>query len=115
HPRVVVSAGAHQASGVDGDLLRGWYPFDVLHFPFRSREQSDRKYRKTWTGWEQNLRGDLARARQASDEGRLGAMWERIALDDGNVQRGLAAGSLVTDLRLRNAFRRIRETGDAPV
>src|SRR5262249_38290439 len=66
-------------------------------------------------GLEQNLRGDLARARQASDEGRLGAMWERIALDDGNVQRGLAAGSLVTDLRLRNAFRRIRETGDAPV
>jgi len=112
-PRVVVPGGAHDVLGVDGELLRCWYPFDVLHFPFRSREQTDRKYRKTWTGWERNLRGDLARAREASDHGRTGAMWDRIALDDGDVLRGLEAGSLTTDLRLRDAFRRMSTT-DAP-
>ena len=110
-PRVVVPAGAHDVFGVDGELLPCWYPFDILHFPFRSRQQSDRKYRKTWTGWERNVRGDLARAREASEQGRAGAMWDRIALGDGDVLRGLDAGSLANDLRLRDAFRRMSETG----
>jgi hypothetical protein len=39
-------------------------------------------------------------------------MWDRIALDEAEVRRGLAAGSLVRDVRLRNSFRRLRERGD---
>jgi glycosyl transferase family 2 len=108
-PRVVISGGgAHRVFGL-GEAPTGWYPLDILHFPFRSREQSGRKYRKTWTGWERNLRGDLARARRASDEGRTGAMWDRIALDEKDVREGIEAGSLIADVRLRDAFRRIRE------
>jgi hypothetical protein len=107
-PAVQVAEGSHQVFGAEGEVLRAWYPFDVLHFPFRSREQSARKYRKTWTGWERNLRGDLARARTASDLGRPNAMWDRIALDDATLQRGLGAGWLITDVRLRDAFRRLR-------
>ena len=113
-PRVVVEkGGGHQVYGVEGESLRSWYPLEVLHFPFRSREQTDRKYRKTWTGWERNPRGDLARARQASDRGTAGAMWDRIALDDVEVHRGLEAGSLVTDVRLRDAFVQMPEVGNA--
>ena len=114
-PRVVMQkGGGHQVFGVEGDSLRAWHPFEVLHFPFRSREQSVTKYRKTWTGWERNLRGDLARARSASDQGRIDAMWTRIALDDAAVRRGLEAGWLVVDVRLRDAFRRLRGTGGQP-
>jgi hypothetical protein len=104
---VVAKGGGHQVHGVEGESLRSWYPLEVLHFPFRSSEQLERKYRKTWTGWERNPRGDLARARKASEQGRSRAMWDRIALDGVTVRRGLDAGSLVTDVRLRDAFRRL--------
>ena len=108
NPNVVISTGgAHRVFGL-GEATSGWYPLDVLHFPLRSREQSARKYRKTWTGWQSNLRGDLARARRVSDEGRPGAMWERIALGEVSLRNGLESGSLVTDVRLRDAFRRLR-------
>jgi hypothetical protein len=109
HDVVISSGGAHRVFGV-GEAPGGWYPLDVLHFPFRSREQSARKYRKTWTGWESNLRGDLARARNVSDEGRSEAVWDRVVLRDGEVRSGLDSGALVTDTRLRDAFRRTGES-----
>ena len=115
NPRVEIQkGGGHQVFGLEDAVLRTWYPLDVLHFPFRSRTQSMRKYRKTWTGWEHNLRADLARARHASDEGRPNAMWDRIALDDAAVHRGLSKGWLVSDVRLRDAFERLRRTDGAP-
>lgn len=107
HPNVVV-AGGHQVFGHPWRLLRGWYPLEVLHFPLRSREQCAGKYRKTWTGWEENLRGDLARAREAAEHGRPHAIWERVALDESLVDRGLAEGSLVSDTRLRDRLRALR-------
>ena len=108
-PTVVVQkGGGHQVFGIEGGTLRAWYPLDVLHFPFRSRVQSMRKYRKTWTGWQRNLRGDIARARQVSEIDSGDAVWDRIALNDAARERGLAEGRLVTDVRLRDAFRRMR-------
>jgi hypothetical protein len=104
-PRVVVSGGAHQVFGVRGAVLRAWHPLEVLHVPFRSRAQSATKYRNAWTGWKGNPRGDLARARQASDEGRDAVVWDRVALSDAECERGLRAGSLVSDPRLRDALR----------
>jgi hypothetical protein len=106
----IQKGGGHQVFGLGDGVLRTWYPLHVLHFPFRSRTQSMHKYRKTWTGWEHNLRADLARARQASDEGRNSAMWDRIALDGAALQRGLREGWLVSDVRLRDAFERLRRT-----
>jgi Glycosyl transferase family 2 len=115
NPRVEIQkGGGHQVFGLGDGVLRTWYPLDVLHFPFRSRTQSMDKYRKAWTGWEHNLRADLARARQASDEGRHGAMWDRIALDNVAVQRGLREGWLVLDVRLRDAFERLRRARGDP-
>jgi hypothetical protein len=109
-PAVVVGeGGSHQVYGVPGRLLREWYPLEVLHFPLRTREQSARKYRKTWTGWEQNLRGDLARARQASAKGDSDVIWDRVALDGDAVARGLAEGSLVADTRVRDVLVHLRE------
>ena len=105
-PDVVVGGGgAHQVFGVRGGVLRAWHPLEVLHVPFRSRAQSATKYRKAWTGWAGNPRGDLARARQGHDEGRDSAVWDRVALSDAECERGLLAGSLVHDTRLRDALR----------
>ena len=86
-------------------MLDAWFPLEVLHFPLRSEEQCARKYRKTWTGWSENLRADLARAMRASAEGGLNPIWDRVALDDSDIERGLADGSLVSDVRVRDAAR----------
>ena len=105
HSGAVVGGGGHQVFGLPWPLFRAWHPVEIFHLPLRSREQCARKYRKTWTGWEQNLRGDLARARIASDEGRDDAIWERVALGRADVERGLAERWLATDTRLRDALR----------
>jgi Glycosyl transferase family 2 len=101
---VVVLSGGHQVVGVCGEQLTAWHPLEILHFPLRSREQCARKYEKTWTGWESNLRGDLARAHLRAGADRVDAMWERIALDEDAVQRGIAEHSLLVDTRLRDAL-----------
>lgn len=101
----VVVAGAHQVFGLPRPLFRGWYPLEVLHLPLRSREQCAAKYRKVWTGWQDNLRGDLARAHAVAEDGRPDAMWDRVAVHDVELKRGLEEGSLVRDTRLRDALR----------
>jgi Glycosyl transferase family 2 len=104
HPRALVAGGGHQVFGLPWPLFTDWHPLEVLHFPLRSREQYARKYEKTWTGWPENLRGDLARAREVAEQGRPEAMWARVALSDLEIRQGLAAGSLVRDTRLRDAL-----------
>jgi hypothetical protein len=104
HPGAIVAGGGHQVFGLPRPLFTDWYPLEVLHFPLRSREQYARKYEKTWTGWPENLRGDLARAREVAEQGRPEAMWARVALSDAEIRQGLAAGSLVRDTRLRDAL-----------
>jgi Glycosyl transferase family 2 len=105
HPEVVVRDGSHRVFGVPWRILDTWFPLEVLHFPLRSEEQCARKYRKTWTGWSENLRGDLARAMQESPETGRNPIWDRVALDDSDIERGLVDGSLVSDVRIRDAAR----------
>jgi hypothetical protein len=104
HPQVIVAGGGHQVFGLPWPLFTDWHPLEVLHFPLRSREQYARKYEKTWTGWPENLRGDLARAREVAEQGRPKAMWARVGLGNAEIRQGLAAGSLVRDTRLRDAL-----------
>ena len=77
--------------------------------PLRTPAQCARKYEKTWLAWEQNLRGDLARARVLHDEARLDFFYDRVVVDDAAVERGLDEGSVVIDTRLRDALRRIAD------
>jgi hypothetical protein len=109
HREVLVRDGSHRVFGLPWRRLDSWFPLEILHFPLRSEAQCARKYRKTWTGWAENLRGDLARARQASAEGHRDPIWDRVALDDSDVERGLAKGLLVPDVRLRDALRLLRD------
>ena len=111
HPDVLVRDGSHRVFGLPWHRLDSWFPLEILHFPLRTEAQCGRKYRKTWTGWAENVRGDLARARQASAEGRRDPIWDRVALDDSDVELGLADGSLVSDVRVRDAVRLLRNEG----
>ena len=99
-------------SGLSWPLLGGSFPLEILHMPFRSREQCAQKYRRTWTGWAVNLRGDLARARMLTEEGRADAIWESVAVDGTMRERGLAAGVFVLDVRLRDALRALPKGPD---
>ena len=105
----VLGPGNHSVVGVPFDWLPGWRPIELLHFPLRSAAQCARKYEKTWLAWDENLRGDLARARAFSDDERSESFYQRVVVDDETLERGLADGSLVVDTRLRDALRAIDE------
>jgi Glycosyl transferase family 2 len=109
HRDAVVQQGNHRVSGLPHPELPGWSPVEVLHFPLRSREQSARKHQFVWTSWLVNLRGDLARAKSMWESGRLERYYESISVDNAMLRRGLAAGSLVEDVRLRDALRALRD------
>ena len=111
HPEIVVEQGNHEVSGAGLDTLRTWYPIELLHFPLRSPEQIARKHQNTLAAWQENLRGDLARARSLAKQGTSDAFYERVALDDAAIENGLAAGLLVEDTRLRDALRTFRDGG----
>ncbi len=112
HPKAVVSNGNHEVRGVPGVSLRGWFPIELLHFPLRSSEQAARKYKKTWLGWERNPRADLARARSAADNGQTRSIYERVAVGQAELERGLGNGSLVHDTRLNEVLRAIDGADD---
>ena len=105
HAGVVVGPGNHSVAGLPFALHRGGNPLEVLHLPLRSREQCARKYEKTWRAWDVNLRGDLAIAKAAWEQGRPESFYDRVVVDDEALARGMADGSLVLDTRLRDVLR----------
>jgi len=112
-PRVVVGEGNHEVSGIDRPPFR-WSPIELLHFPLRSPGQCARKYEKTWLSWEENLRGDIARARTLPPSERSRGFWDRVVVDDVARACGLADSSIVTDTRLRDALRTLAGVPELP-
>ena len=113
---VVVSKGNHDAEGTGLRLIREWFPFEVLHFPIRSRAQLERKYRITAEAEGRRDDPRVARHVRATLD-RLAAdgvdgLWEAIVVDDGRLADGLAEGSLVRDTRVRDLLR-ARAAGNA--
>jgi hypothetical protein len=113
NPRVVVGEGNHDVSGINGPLFR-WSPIELLHFPLRSPTQCAQKYEKTWLAWDENLRGDLARARMLSGGDSVRSIWDRVVMDDVAREAGLAVGSIVSDTRLRDALRILAGVTELP-
>jgi Glycosyl transferase family 2 len=106
-PAVTIGPGNHALIGSSMSPLRGWYPIEVLHFPFRSPEQFERKGLALWDR-EHHRESYLAPVREASREGRLQERYEALAVDGEALERGLAEGSLAVDSRLRDALRDLR-------
>ena len=86
--------------------LQGWSPIEVLHFPIRSFEQFERKFLTHYeTSAGERQRGEHVRAYEAAREGTLQELYARMCINDGEVERGIEAGMLELDTRLREALR----------
>ena len=108
---VQVGGGNHDVSGSGLKPLHGWYPIDVLHFPIRSFEQFERKFLRWWqiTAVDGEASNPYYNeVRDARGEGRIAELYEPFVVDDAELARGLADGTLVEDTRLRDAFRALR-------
>ena len=106
-PDVRVGGGNHTL--VDSGLqpLRGWYPFEVLHFQIRSAEHAARKYADAgqYVGLERA--GYIRRAMQADTA--TGAALSELLVTDTDLERGLETGVLVVDTRLRDVLRTLAD------
>lgn len=108
-PSIAISFGAHSVSSQRWRKVHHWHPADVLHFPFRSVEQWENKGVRRARG--DKPLGQYVTALRASEGGRSADRFRALVVDDAALERGRAEGSLVVDVRLRDALRRLR--GDA--
>jgi hypothetical protein len=108
-PDVRVGRGNHEAFGAGLQPVRGWYPIEILHFPVRSLDHCLRKYVTQFVALERNaekgIPGHMADAHRAYRAGRLREFYEPLVVDDEELARGLGAGTLTIDTRLRDALR----------
>jgi hypothetical protein len=106
---VRVGRGNHEAFGARLDPLRGWFPFEILHFPVRSLEHCRRKYVTQFVALERNaekgIPGHMADAYRAYLAGDLDSFYEPLVVDDDELGRGLESGTYEIDLRLRDRLR----------
>ena len=108
-PDVRIGRGNHEAFA-DGLLpLRGWYPFEILHFPVRSLEQCVRKYVTQFVALERNaekgIPDHMAEAHEAWRDGRLEEFYEPLVVRGDELERGLTGGRYAYDTRLRDVVR----------
>jgi hypothetical protein len=111
-PDVEIERGNHNATGRGLEPLRGWHPIEILHFSLRSAEQIGRKARGGWrrSPPEEQTEHQI-RLDDALHEGRLDAFFGEMAVDDDQLERGLADGSYAIDTRLRDALRALSDGG----
>jgi Glycosyl transferase family 2 len=104
HSDVIVSEGNHDARWTASVNLRGFWPFEVLHFPMRSPAQCVQK----WRNYERHAYSgyDVLTDFDARE------YYESLVVEDAALARGVEAGSFVVDNRLRDALQTIR-IGDA--
>jgi glycosyl transferase family 2 len=108
-PEIVVLFGSHDVVTKLAPL-QGWYPADVLHFPFRTREQYERKGVRRAHG--DKPLGQYLKAYDASERGRVEDSFGSLAVDDDTLADGERAGTLVVDTRLRDA---LQSAGGVPM
>jgi hypothetical protein len=114
-PAVTVSHGSHSASSATWQALHNWHPADVLHFPFRSRDQWENKGVRRARGDSQL--GQYVIALLASEGGRSEERYSGLVVEDAALERGRSERMLVCDIRLRDSLRtRVGAVGtDGPV
>jgi hypothetical protein len=101
-PDINVRHGAHGASSEIWMQLHHWHMCDVLHFPFRGREQWENKGVRRARG--DSRLGQYVIALLATEAGRADERFEALVVDDGELARGLRDESLALDSRLLDAL-----------
>ena len=110
HPQITLTRGNHAVVDSPFDPLRGWFPVEVLHFPLRSLAQCEHKARLQGNAWKHIDRTPTAYHAQmfdALERGRIADYYAGQVVSDEEVERGVEAGRLVVDTRLRDALRDI--------
>jgi hypothetical protein len=106
---VRVGRGNHEAFGSGLAPVRGWFPFEILHFPVRSLEHCRRKYVTQFVALERNaekgIPGHMAEAYRAYRAGDLDGFYAPLVVGDDELERGLDAGIYAIDVRLRDRLR----------
>jgi glycosyl transferase family 2 len=106
---VRIGRGNHEAFGSGLAPLRGWYPFEILHFPVRSLEHCRRKYVTQFVALEHNdekgIPGHMAEAYRAYLAGDLDGFYAPLVVGDEKLAHGLQSGTYAVDVRLRDRLR----------
>ena len=89
-PEVTVGRGNHTSVGSHHLLLRGWYPIEILHFPFRSPAQLEVKSVKSDTHAGPKRGGYLRRLATEAEAQAGDDVFAGMALDAAAVEEGLA-------------------------
>jgi hypothetical protein len=98
--------GNHDASAA-GLVLRPWAPFEVFHFPLRTRLQAEAKYE----AWRPVLDGGtyvashVDAAVDALRNGSFEAFYDHYVVEGDALEAGLTDGTLSLDTRVRDALR----------
>ncbi len=100
---VTVFHAGYAVVGATLHAVPDWYPFDMLHFPYRGLEQWVRKTTRRAYG-DKSL-GTYLRGHAAHEQARVDDVYGAVAVDEATVAQGLAEGSLVRDTRLRDVLR----------
>jgi hypothetical protein len=117
-PTIELVEGGHAVRSSELQPLRGWYPIECLHFPLRTPAQVERKGR-AWGDAVEKFYGspDVPRAagtayhalqHDAAVRGEADEYFRALALRPEEVRRGVDAGLLEEDTRLRDALGELR-------
>jgi Glycosyl transferase family 2 len=116
-PDVTVGRGNHALADSGLRTLPTWHPLEVLHFPLRSRAQWARKIELQGEAFTKHIErsgtGYHMKGYGALQAGRIDEQYESLVVGNDALERGLGAGTLVIDTRLRDALRAVR-AGRAP-
>jgi hypothetical protein len=113
-PGVVVHRGNHHLHASRHAVLRSWYPIEVLHFPVRSAEQAKAKNLAWARVFGAHALGTHLTTARSEQRGDVDEYVATFVLPERVVQRGLAEGSLVEDVRLRDFLRQLARTNGGP-
>jgi len=116
HPEIRVTRGNHALTDSPFAPLRGWFPIEVFHFPLRSPEQCAHKAELQGNAFEKHIARPPtayhANMFAALRSGTIGEYYDSLVVGDDEVERGVEAGRLVVDTRLRDALRQLETSGD---
>lgn len=111
-PEIEISFGSHTVFNSRWSAIHHWHPAEVLHFPFRSLSQWENKGVRRARG--DKALGQYVTALRAAEGGRGADRFRALAIDDEALECGRADGSLVVDVRLRDALRALRGNAVEP-
>jgi hypothetical protein len=114
HPEIRVTRGNHALIDSPFAPLRGWYPVEAFHFPLRSPEQCAHKAELQGTAFENIARAPTAyhaNMFEALKSGTIDDYYASLVVPDDEVERGVEAGRLVVDTRLRDVLRQLDAQG----